>query len=229
MSVRGISHRTRPDLVQGNGGGRLTASPGQHPKTLPTLAYDRFIEFGQSQSHSVVVLVLLLCVTVVVGMWIIRAMPSLLGRAIGAADASREGLHRSVGSFRLRVDRWEVRPGAYVVLVGPSGAGKTLLLETLAGLGRSEKGRIWIGGQEASDLPPEARGIGFVYQDCWLFPHMDVRRNIDFARTYHRHAGGPDGHTASELAGMLGIGDLLDRKPGLSAAGSVSASHSRGR
>ncbi len=65
-----------------------------------------------------------------------------------------EGLQRSVGSFRLRVDRWEVRQGAYVVLLGPSGAGKTLLLETLAGLGRLAGGRIWIGGKASSPSTP---------------------------------------------------------------------------
>ena len=124
-----------------------------------------------------------------------------------------EGLRRTAGVFRLRVDRWEVPHGTYLVLVGPSGAGKTMLLETVAGLERPDEGQIWIDGRPAVNLPPEARGIGFVYQDCWLFPHMSVRQNIDFARRYHRDKDCPDGPTTSELADMLGIGDLLDRRP----------------
>jgi molybdate transport system ATP-binding protein len=123
-----------------------------------------------------------------------------------------EGLRRAVGSFELRVDHWTVHAGEYVVLIGPSGAGKTMLLETLAGLHQPQDGRIWIDGDEVVDRPAEARGIGFVYQDCWLFPHMSVRANIDFARRYHREGDMPSPSTA-DLASVLHIGDLLDRKP----------------
>jgi ABC-type Fe3+/spermidine/putrescine transport system ATPase subunit len=97
--------------------------------------------------------------------------------------------------------------------VGPSGAGKTMLLETVAGLERPEAGQIWIDGRAAVNLPAEDRGIGFVYQDCWLFPHMSVRKNIDFAKRYHRRKDRPEGPAVSDLAEMLGIGDLLDRRP----------------
>ncbi len=124
-----------------------------------------------------------------------------------------EGLRRTAGVFRLRVDRWEVPHGTYLVLVGPSGAGKTMLLETVAGLERPDEGQIWIDGRAAVNLPAEDRGIGFVYQDCWLFPHMSVRQNIDFAKRYHRRKDRPEGPAVSELADMLGIGDLLDRRP----------------
>jgi molybdate transport system ATP-binding protein len=130
-----------------------------------------------------------------------------------------EGLQRDVGGFRLCVDEWRVRKGEYLVLVGPSGAGKTMLLETIAGLNLPDTGRIWIDGVEATHFPPETRGIGFVYQDCWLFPHMTIRGNINFARRYHRRRVGPPAPNADDLADLLHIGDLLDRKPATLSGG----------
>lgn len=130
-----------------------------------------------------------------------------------------EGLRRTAGDFHLRVDQWEVPAGTYLVLVGPSGAGKTMLLETMAGLERPSEGQIRIGDRLVTDLPSEYRGIGFVYQDCCLFPHMSVRQNIDFARRYHRGKDRQSGPAAGELAEMLGIGGLLDRMPGSLSGG----------
>ena len=60
-----------------------------NPKTIPILTYDRFLNFSESESHSVGVLILLLCLGVIVGMWIIRSMPNILGRTIGASDVVR--------------------------------------------------------------------------------------------------------------------------------------------
>ena len=124
-----------------------------------------------------------------------------------------EGLHRRAGTFRLTVNQWSVEPGQYLVMVGPSGAGKTMLLETVAGLHRLDQGRIWIGEREITNDPPERRGIGFVYQDCWLFPHLTVRSNIDFGRRYHRHLTSSPALQTKMLAEMLNIGALLERKP----------------
>ena len=95
---------------------------------------------------------------------------------------SIEDLRRQVGPFRLQVDRWAVSAGQYCVIVGPSGAGKTMLLEMIAGLHPPDAGRIWLDGRDVTDLAPEARGIGFVYQDYWLFENLTVRQNIDFGR-----------------------------------------------
>lgn len=122
-----------------------------------------------------------------------------------------EALQRRAGAFRLWVEDWRIPPGAYVVVVGPSGAGKTMLLETIAGLHPIQSGRIALDGRDITRLPPERRGVGLVYQHCWLFPHLTVRQNIDFGRRYHRHAG-PHADT-DQLAEMLRITSLLDRKP----------------
>lgn len=128
-----------------------------------------------------------------------------------------EHLERRVGDFRLSVDEWHVERGAYVVVIGPSGSGKTMLLESLAGLQVPRRGRVWMEGEEVTFLPPERRGIGLVYQDCWLFPNMTVRQNIRFGQRYHRKQNMAPGDV-DELAGVLHIGHLLDRRPsGLSA------------
>lgn len=122
-----------------------------------------------------------------------------------------EGLRRRVDGFELAIDEWSIDTGQYLVLVGRSGAGKTMFLETVAGLHRCDAGRIWIDGREVTHIPPEQRGIGFVYQDCWLFPHLTVRANIDFGRRYQRDHGSTASTDA--LAEMLHITPLLGRKP----------------
>ncbi len=91
-----------------------------------------------------------------------------------------EALTVNLGGFHLRELTLEVAAGEYLVIVGPTGAGKTVLLETLAGLRRPQAGRLYLDGAEITDMPPERRGIGFVYQDYALFPHLTVAENIAF-------------------------------------------------
>ena len=102
-------------------------------------------------------------------------------------------------------------------LFGPSGAGKTSVLDMVAGLLRPHSGRIVVGGEvlfdraAGIDLPPERRGCGYVFQDLRLFPHRRVRDNLLFgwrlAPPARRWIG------LDEAAGFLGIGHLLDRMP----------------
>lgn len=77
----------------------------------------------------------------------------------------------------------EVRSGELLALLGPSGSGKTTLLRIIAGLEQAERGRLSIGGIDATDLPPRERGIGFVFQHYALFRHMNVADNIAFGLT----------------------------------------------
>lgn len=97
-------------------------------------------------------------------------------------------------------------------VVGPSGVGKTSLLNMIAGLLRPDRGRIAIGGATlfgaGVDLPPEARRAGYVFQDLRLFPHMSVRANLLYGRR--------DGEALMDLAEaarLLDIAGLLDRRP----------------
>ena len=133
----------------------------------------------------------------------------------------------SVGPLDLRVE-----DGEYVTLVGPTGAGKTLVLETIAGLRRPLGGEVWLDGRRADTLPPEQRGIGVVYQDSLLFPHLNVRDNIAFglgagslpaALIGRRPAAAPTRgdarRLASEAAARLGAGHLLARRPATLSGG----------
>ncbi len=108
------------------------------------------------------------------------------------------GVVKSLGNFRLDVSG--IFEGITAIL-GPSGSGKTTLLNVIAGFLKQDRGKILLNGREISNLPPEKRRIGYVFQDYALFPHMTVRENLTY--------GGKG--NASDVAEMLGIGHLLDR------------------
>lgn len=91
-----------------------------------------------------------------------------------------ENLNLILDKFHLQDISLEVMAGEYFVLLGPTGAGKTVLLETIAGIKQQESGKVFVDGKDIRDWPPERRGIGFVYQDYALFPHLNVRQNIAF-------------------------------------------------
>lgn len=87
-------------------------------------------------------------------------------------------------------------------IFGPSGAGKTSLLEVIAGLRTPVRGRVMIGARDVTRLPPRERRVGYVPQDDALFPHLSVRRNVMY---------GARGGDLGEVAGILEIASLLDR------------------
>lgn len=128
----------------------------------------------------------------------------------GAALAIRN-LRASIGGFRLDVPTLDVAPGEVFILLGASGAGKTVFLETLAGFHPSDGGSAKLFGNELLGTPPERRRIGVIFQDYSLFPHLTVRANILFGA---RHAGLPTAEADARLAKlteMLEIGDMVDR------------------
>ena len=84
------------------------------------------------------------------------------------------------GNFTLSRVSLKVPEGSYTVLMGPSGAGKTLLLECIGGFKKINGGTITVAGKEVTMLPPEKRSIGFMYQDYSLFPHLNVEENIAY-------------------------------------------------
>ncbi len=123
-----------------------------------------------------------------------------------------ERLNFSVGGFALRDVSLDVPPGQYFVLLGPSGAGKTLLLECLCGLNRIDSGRIAMAGLDVTHVEPRRRGIGYLPQDYSLFPHMTVRRNIGFGlKRSPAAAGGAE--RVDQLMELLGVGHLAGRLP----------------
>src|SRR3954452_5948080 len=103
--------------------------------------------------------------------------------------------------------------GEFLVLLGPSGCGKTTLLRMIGGLEAPSSGDVLIGGRRVTDLPPRARQIAMVFQSYALYPHMTVFNNIAFPL---RAAGLPKAEQAQRVnwaAGILGIDQLLQRKP----------------
>ena len=107
----------------------------------------------------------------------------------GASHAGRrlaviraEAVTVAAGDFTLGPFDFEVGEGEYVAVVGRSGAGKSVLLETIAGLRGVASGRVAIDDREVTSLPPERRGVGLVGQEALLFPHLDVAGNIAFGR-----------------------------------------------
>jgi ABC-type Fe3+/spermidine/putrescine transport system ATPase subunit len=119
-------------------------------------------------------------------------------------------LTAQAGSFALGPVSLDIPPDRVLVLLGPSGAGKTVLLETIAGLRPQRSGQIRLAGTDITGLPPERRRIGLVFQDAALFPHMTVQENVRFgpraSRTACRGAG-------DSLLGQLGIAHLANRSP----------------
>jgi molybdate transport system ATP-binding protein len=130
-------------------------------------------------------------------------------------------VERCLGDFALAA-KFEVAGGA-TALFGPSGAGKTSIANLIAGLLRPDRGRIALDGTvlfdagSRIDVPPHRRRVGYVFQEGRLFPHMSVRRNLDYGRWMSGHAR--DHAEAGRIVAMLDIGHLLDRRPGKLSGG----------
>ena len=103
------------------------------------------------------------------------------------------GLRKRLGDFELRSVSFEAAEGAYAVLLGPTGCGKTVLLETLVGINRPDEGQVWLDGQDVTDVAPERRGIGFVYQRSMLFPHLYGALPVAAVAEVRPYRPGPDG------------------------------------
>lgn len=111
------------------------------------------------------------------------------------------------GAFALKQISFDVKDHEYFVILGRTGSGKTLLLETLAGLHR-HSGSVSFNQQDITCVPPEKRKIGFVYQDFALFPHLSVIKNIRFSERYKAQ---PSKFNLDDLVDFLELGDLLHR------------------
>ncbi|TME63428.1 MAG: sn-glycerol-3-phosphate ABC transporter ATP-binding protein UgpC [Chloroflexi bacterium] len=106
-----------------------------------------------------------------------------------------------------------VRDGEFLVLVGPSGCGKTTALRMLAGLEEQTSGNILIGERVVNDVAPKDRDIAMVFQNYALYPHMSVYDNIAFGLKLRHVPKQEIDRRVNEVGGMLGIGQLLKRKP----------------
>jgi len=219
-----------------------------HPMVAPVLLYERFEAFGLNYARPVAALMILICLGTFVALRAahprqkarrgitrknvdedqetheIRVHPRPKNRAQGSR-VRVQNLHIDLGEFRLRDIDLDVAPGEYFVILGPTGAGKTVLLETIAGLYRPDSGRILVNSEDITAAPPEQRGVGFVYQDYALFPHLNVARNIAFGLRLQKDLGGFRRTAGShnlrglikqrvvEVSKLLNIHHLLHRRP----------------
>jgi molybdate transport system ATP-binding protein len=133
----------------------------------------------------------------------------------------RVDVTKQLGEFSLSASF--VSEGRVTCLFGASGAGKTSLVNMIAGLLRPDRGVIAIDDETLDDtaarihVPPHRRRIGYVFQDARLFPHLDVRQNLDYGRRMNHLTDDPAART--RITEMLDIGHLLDRRPGKLSGG----------
>jgi multiple sugar transport system ATP-binding protein len=103
--------------------------------------------------------------------------------------------------------------GEFIALVGPSGCGKSTLLRAIAGLEEVTSGSISIGGRDVTDLAPRHRDVAMVFQSYALYPHMNVRENLGYGLKVRRTPKAETKRRVEDVASMLGLADLLDRRP----------------
>jgi multiple sugar transport system ATP-binding protein len=106
-----------------------------------------------------------------------------------------------------------IADGEFIALVGPSGCGKSTLLRALAGLEEVTSGSISIGGRDVTDLAPRHRDVAMVFQSYALYPHMSVRQNLGYGLKVRRTPKAEIRRRVEEVAGLLGLEELLERRP----------------
>ncbi|HZQ65963.1 MAG TPA: sn-glycerol-3-phosphate ABC transporter ATP-binding protein UgpC [Gaiellaceae bacterium] len=121
---------------------------------------------------------------------------------------------RAVDDVRLTIG-----DGEFMVLVGPSGCGKSTLLRMIAGLEEVTDGAIRIGDRDVTGLAPRHRDVAMVFQNYALYPHMDVRRNLGYGLRVRKVAKEEVDRRVEEVARMLGLEQLLDRRPSALSGG----------
>ncbi len=133
----------------------------------------------------------------------------------------RVDVKKQLGEFSLAAAF--TSEGRVTGLFGASGSGKTSLINMIAGLLRPDRGTIAIDGETVDDteagihVPAYRRRIGYVFQDARLFPHLDVRQNLDYGRRMNGLADDPA--QRKRIVDLLDIGELLDRRPGKLSGG----------
>ncbi len=125
-----------------------------------------------------------------------------------------EGLGKSYGEVEVVRDvSLTIAEGEFVSLLWPSGCGKTTILRMVAGLVEPSRGRILIGRDDVTTLPPNKRGLGLVFQSYALFPHMTVFENVAFGLRRRKVAGAELDKRVKEALGMVRLGTFGERYP----------------
>lgn len=123
------------------------------------------------------------------------------------------------GSFTLRVDELTVSPREIFAILGETGAGKTVLLEAIAGAYPVDEGAIELDGKNIETLPVQQRHLGIVYQDYALFPHMSVAENIGYGLKMNDVPADEAARRIERQLSLFGIERIADRFPGIISGG----------
>jgi multiple sugar transport system ATP-binding protein len=131
------------------------------------------------------------------------------------ASVTLQSICKAYGSAApvLKDVNFDVADGEFCVFIGPSGCGKSTLLRSIAGLEDISAGRLEIGGQDMTHTAPSRRGVAMVFQSYALFPHMTVRQNLAFGLTLNKVDKAEIAQRVGEVARILQLEALLDRKP----------------
>jgi ABC-type Fe3+/spermidine/putrescine transport system ATPase subunit len=130
-----------------------------------------------------------------------------------------DNISKTLGTFRLKDVNLEVADGEYFVLLGPTGSGKTVLLETIMGFHKPDKGRIVLDGRDITSIPIEKRGLGYVPQNCPLFPHMNVRQNVEFGLKMKNKSQVQARRRVDETLSLLDLERMEHRSPATLSGG----------
>ena len=122
-----------------------------------------------------------------------------------------KNLSINLGEFFLKNVNLTINDREYFVILGPTGAGKTILIECIAGLRRLKQGEIWLNTVNVTNLSPEQRNIGYVPQDYVLFPFLNVINNITFGLKQAKWPKSRLEERAKDIANLMGISHLLER------------------
>ncbi|MFK7874937.1 MAG: ABC transporter ATP-binding protein [Paracoccaceae bacterium] len=126
-----------------------------------------------------------------------------------------KNIRKDFGDFNAVKDSsFTIEDGEFFMLLGPSGCGKTTTLRMIAGLELPTSGEIYLDGEEISQLPPSKRDIAFVFQMFALYPHMNVRKNLSYPLVSQGMPRAQVKAKVEEVAGILGILDILNRPVG---------------
>jgi sn-glycerol 3-phosphate transport system ATP-binding protein len=122
---------------------------------------------------------------------------------------------KQFGTSTPALDRIDlaIEPGSFCVLLGPSGCGKSTTLRIIAGLESASSGQVFVDGRDVTNTPPAQRGISMVFQNYALFPHLSVADNISFGLSVRKVEPAEAARRLQSAAELLGLGQLLDRKP----------------
>ena len=146
-----------------------------------------------------------------------RSSEWIQGNAPGSVSVEELVVNR--GSFKLHVGELAIKPREVFAILGSTGSGKTVLMESIAGAFPLSEGRILLDGKDVETLPVQQRHLGIVYQDYALFSHMSVYDNIAYGLRMNGCAASEVHERVGEMLELFGISHIADRYPGVISGG----------